>query len=977
MRFFRLSALSVLLGFLAAVGIVAVDQPASAETGIQPTDKCEISSDRNQINVLLLLDASQSLSRTDPGNSRRGGLEAAVVNLANLARNNPGVHISIAVDTFSTGYSRRHGWQDAENAQRTLSGRYDEVTALGIGTSGRFTDYREAMRGVADRFRDAPASGCNLLLWFTDGEHATEGTSSDVSEREWEQLRTLCASAEMADLKERSVYSVAVLLSSSDSPVNSDPVEQMFGEGTSACRYALDGEISADVGANDLRDALDELINEVVYEVNAEADTSDDLPREESGLPDDDDYDECSGGDGTAASPCVYSFSLDPETESFRVFVDMTFLGRRISNPGAVNIRVRSPGGIHSEPVVSAAQQGANAQQDDATVAQYQPVRPFWFLSQRPYDSRWEIIGHQAAEQIADEGDWEWDGEWSLLFWGDTPEAASDAGRVAAAFRAITVDAPSASMNLNDEGKLIGFIENFPIDYSSVELNLEPRDADDEPVYTTRPNLGCESADCSPVPVSGDDHRFEVVDLFDEVVWWDSEAAGGDGLRLESALELGQVSIGAVLDQEFLYGGVRGYGADGEIGIPLSWSNDIGRLALEGLDALLDGKDAWEELLDWLDSGETPALPFDLRLLPPPYDVAGDNVVFRVEVSPGYYPGVVTLEDVRARADTAAVGNPNYDAGWSCEVPGTAGRGDVEPTTCRAVRTDLGLTDDSDVTAQLDFRTAPVADLEDIARSEELTVPSEQDWNEVWGDIQHATAPRRETLESAQFRVDLPTPTDRLSEFLPILVALLALAVLLRIYVAWKLRPWSEINNPEYVIKPLDDSGDSLLGVESERHLCMDLTAPTAKADLGGVEMFPRWLPLLCGRPPSIEARSARAGGCVGPNGCRTDRKGAQRGIIGQGLRDGWILHRVGQQHELIIWDLPADEIDQQHRIVEIEDSAREWIARLDSATGEQSSGESTAVSRGEVPANDPFTTPSDPSSSASDPFGPPRDPFE
>ena len=977
MRIVHLSAFALFLGFLAGGGLfIAGNHPASAETGVIPTDKCEISNDQRQINVVLLLDASRSLSRTDPGNSRQGGLEAAVVNLANLARSNPDVGISIAVDTFATGYSRQHGWQDVAEAQQALIGRYNSITALGSAAIGSFTDYREAMRGVADRFRNAPPSGCNLLLWFTDGEHATEGTSSDVSEREWEQLRTLCASAEMADLKERNVYAVGVLLSSSDSPVNSGPVEQVFGEGSSTCRYALDGEISADVGASDLRDALDELINEVVYEVNAEAETEDDLPREERGLPDEDDYGVCSGGDGTAASPCVYSFSLDSEKESFRVFVDMTFLGSGISNPGAVKIRVRSPLGIVSEPVVSAAQQAANAQQDDAQIAQYQPVRPFWFLSQRPYDSRWEIIGHQAAEQIADEGDWEWDGEWSLLFWGDTPEAQADAGRVAAAFRAITVDAPSASMNLN-EGKLIGFIENFPNDYSSVELNLEPRDANDEPVYPTRPNLRCESADCDPVPVSVDDHRFEIPGLFDEVVWWDSEEAGGDGFRLKSALGLGQVSVGAVLDQEFLYGGERGYGTDGESGQPLSWSNDIGRLVLEDLDPFFDGKDAWEELLLWLDSGEPPALPFDLRLLPPPYDVAGDKVVFRLEVSPGYFPGVVSLEGVSIRTAATGVTQPDYDEDWTCEVPGTAGRGDVEPTTCRAVRIDLGLSEDSEVTAQLDFRTVPVADLEEVARSEELTVPSEQEWNELWSAIQQAAVPRRESLESAPFQVDLPTPGDKLSEFLPILLSLLALAALLRIFVAWRLRPWSELDNPEYVIKPLDASGDSLLGIESERHLCMDLTARAAKADLGGLEMFSRWLPLLCGRPPSIEARSARAGGCIGLNGCRIDRKGAQRGIIGHGLHDGWVLHSVGQQHELILWDLPADEIDQHHRITEIEDSARERIASLHSATGAQGSGESSAASRGEARVADPFTAPSDPSSSASDPFGSSRDPFE
>ena len=391
-RFFRLSAFALFIGFLAGGGLfIAADHPASAETGIKPTDKCEISSDQRRINVLLLLDASRSLSRTDPGISRQGGLEAAVVNLANLARSNPEVDISIAVDTFSAGYSRRHGWQDAQNAQRALSGRYNGITALGDGITGSFTDYREAMRGVANRFREAPTSGCNLLLWFTDGEHATEGTSSDVSEREWEQLRMLCASEEMEYLSVNNVYAVGVLLSSSDSPVNSGPLEQLFGMGTSVCRYALDGEIHGDVETSSLRDALDELINEVVYEVEAELETEDDLPREERGLPDEDAYESCSGGDGTATSPCVYSFSLDSRNESFRVFLDMTFLGTGIKNPGAVNIRVQSPSGKLSEPVVS------TAQRDDATAAQYQPVRPFWFLSRRPYDSRWEIIGHQVA----------------------------------------------------------------------------------------------------------------------------------------------------------------------------------------------------------------------------------------------------------------------------------------------------------------------------------------------------------------------------------------------------------------------------------------------------------------------------------------------------------------------------------------------------------------------------------------------------
>ena len=969
-RFFRLSAFALFIGFLAGVGgFFAANQPASAETGIKPTDKCEISSDQRRINVLLLLDASRSLSRTDPGNSRQGGLEAAVVNLANLARSYPDVGISIAVDTFATGYSRQHDWQDVAEAQQALIGRYNSITALGSAAIGSFTDYREAMRGVADRFRNAPPSGCNLLLWFTDGEHATEGTSSHVSEREWEQLRTLCASEELGYLSRSNPYSVGVLLSSPETPANPEPLRYLFGEGHLGCEYELNGEIREDVGASDLRNALDELINEVVYEVNAEAEADDDLPGEEQGLPDEKAYEGCSGGDGTAASPCVYSFSLDSGKESFRVFVDMTFLGRGISIPDAVNIRLRSPSGKESQPVVS------TAQQDDATAAQYQPVLPFWLLSRRPYDSRWEIIGHQAAEQLAAESNWEWDGEWSLLFWGDTPEAANDAAKVAAAFRAITVDAPSTSPKLNDEGKLIGFIENFPSEYSTVELHLELEDASGELVNSFRPRLKCESTVCGPVPVSGDGNRFEVPRLLKEVVWWDSEEGGGDGLSLESALnESGPVSVFAVLDQEFLYGGKGGYGTDGESGRPLRWSRRIGEgVALEDLPELWEGNKEWEKLSDWVNNGAENALPFDLRLHPPPYDVVGDNVEFQVEVRPGYFPGVVTLEDARTRTGTASVTGADYDEDWSCEVVGVEGRLDVEPTTCGTVQIDLGLSEDGEVSAELDFRITPVADLENVARSASLTVPSEQEWNELWSDIQQATAPRRETLESAEIRVDLPTPADKMGAFLPILVFLVALAVALRFFVAWRLRPWSKLDNAEYVIKPLSAHSDyHSSGEEVEKGMCMAFTSQSLEAHICHVRVSSSWMPLLFGRPPRLVAESSR-GGCAGPGGYSTAGKGERVGIIGPDLRDGWVVEIVGQQDNLIIWDLPDDEAERTHRIAEVEDSAAEQVRAMRSETQADNTREKGSTSTSE--SDEASTT--DPFGDSHDPLGDPRDPFE
>lgn len=957
MRLFKLAATALLAATAGLALVTATHESALADTGVEATDKCEISTEEGRINVLLLLDASRSLVRTDAGNARRDGLEAAVQNLANLARSSPEVAIFVAVDTFSANYNRQHGWQDAAGAPQALSGRYDSITALPGAVTRASTDYREAMRGASGRFRDAPTSGCNLLLWFTDGEHATEGTSADVSQREWEQLRSLCGSDEMDYLSERSVWSVGVLLSSGDSPVNSGPLEQLFGVGRSPCRYALDGDIRSDVGASSLRDALDELISEIVYEVETEAETEDDLPGEPDDLPPDDDYSVCSGGDGTAERPCEYSLSLNAGVDSFRVFVDMTFLGRGIGNPGSVNILLRSPSGKQSEPIVS------TVLSDEPSTSQYQPVRPFWFLSRRPYDSRWEIIGHQAAEQIAADADWEWAGEWTLLFWGDTPPAAEDAAKVAAAFRAVTFDAPSASLSLSNEGKLIGFIENFPSEYQSVELRLKLTDAADSSVYPTRPYLTCELAVCDPVPVSDGEHRFEVPRLLDEILWWDSEQAGGDGLKLvEAVAENGPVSAVADLQQVFLYGGTSGYGRDGESGQPLGWSRDIGEIELDNLGALMAGQREWEVLSDWVNSGAQEALPFGLRLLPAPYDIEGDRVVFRVELRPGYFPGVITLEEVRPQITTGTASVPSYDQGWSCEIPGVNGQPGGEPTTCGAIRVDLGLSDDAEVTVQMDFRIAPVEGLEEIARSPELTVPSEQDWNSLWGGIQQAAAPREQSVESTPFLVDLPTPVDKFREFLPMLLLLLALAALLRLVVAWKLRPWSPLRSPEYVDKPYRDAEASIDGYEpltDERKLCMDLTGSSVEGQMSSVVLFSRWKPLLLGRPPQVAARSSN-GQCLGPQGSYATRKGNQIGIIGEGLHDGWVLETRADESRLIVWDFESDD-EMATRLAEVEDTAAALIEKAHSNEAIESdpeSGDGPDASEQESPAptnNDPF----------------------
>ena len=952
MRFNRLFGVGLLLGLLgASLALATPDHPASAETGIIPTDKCKLSEAQNQINVVVLLDASGSLQTTDPNSHRRDGLQAAVENLAELAGADA-AEIDIAVDTFNAVYHNKHGWQSARDARGELIGRYSEITSLGSGRGS--TDYREAMRGLDQRFKAPLTKGtCNLLLWFTDGEHATDG-SNGVTETEWQQLETLCSSTAMRDLSEISLYTVGVLLQSSAGTVDSGPLRYLFGEYEGRdCPFALNGEINDNFDAEQLTSALDELINEVVYEVQSEAETDDDLPNEEQGLPDDGVFHNCEGGDGTANSPCVYEFTLDPGTEGFRLFLDMTFLNQEIRHPEAIKFRVVSPLGRDEEIV---------APQGDATLSDYQPVRSFGFWTRRPYDSRWEIIGHLAAKERIGDG-WEWEGEWKLQFWGDTPMAADEATKVASALREITIVSPSAEqMSVNEDGPLTGFVDNYPVGYSDVELRLQPRDSSGALVYPTRENLICGPPTfCDPVPVGDSEtgRPFVIPRFFDELLWWDSAEGGGDGMALGQAhTESDPIKIVAVLGQSFTYGNEE-----------LQWSRAIGELRLSGLTRHLLRRENYEDLKDWLEMGGPDAVPL-LSLEPAPYEVSGDQVSFGLKASSSKFGGVVTLQSATAEIGSETKQLP-VDFDYACSVPS-------EGMDCPEIAFDLGLSTDSDVIAVLNFEISRPRDLEESIRAD-VVAPSEQQMGDLWREVQELTQQRTESLLSEEFQVDLATASDTLKKFLPILLMLIVLAGLLRVLVAWRLRPWTALGNAEYQIQPLSmDALDRSIEA-AEKSVCMDLTRSAVSARVSNVTLVSSWTPLLLGKPPSIEAVHSGSAGCAGP---RASRPGKDRavGIVGSGLQQGWVVvAHSDARFDLIVWDLPSELDDQAQHVRDIEDAARDAVERLRANTRTSSGAESAETnqpSSGDSPPRDPFSGSDDPFSGASDPSGGSGDPF-
>ena len=584
--------------------------------------------------------------------------------------------------------------------------------------------------------------------------------------------------------------------------------------------------------------------------------------------------------------------------------------------------------------------------------------------------------------------------------------AAADARKVAAAVRTVAVESASAeAMSLTDRQTLIGFVENYPsADYSAVVLNLEPRDSTGEPLYATRRYLACEPpAACSPAPVSGAERRFEVPRLFDELVWWDSEQAGGNGLELRNVIaERGPVSLAAVLTRQFRYGGSNGYGSGDARGEPLRWTNDVGSIALDGLADYLGGERQWQELVDWVESGEPPALPLRRRSGVAAAggrrrrrDLRGDR---STRLSPGSHHH-------RRRPRRAAAPKPcpwrDTTANGHVRWRGTRGRAGAGAADCAAIGIDLGVSKDSDVVVELDYSTGPDSGLEDFVFSDAMTVPSPQERAALWEEIQRATQPRSESVDSEPFRVDIATPGDKFGKFWPILVALVALAALMRLLVARGLRRWHELTNADFVTKRLDlgqtggqPRGDDAVEVDS----CMALTGRAVEGTLGCVTVKSAWLPLLTGRGPSLQATSTR-GGCIGPEGYR-DGRGGRIGLIGRHLHGGWVVEVVGDQHYLVVWDL-GDEPERSTRIAEVEDAAREKVLEMRTTAQAHGRGATSAADdsvgsdgdRGPTPergttsrSSGPFEDssapfddtqpPSDPFDGPDDPFGEPRDPF-
>ena len=387
----RLGAAVPVLAILASV--VAVVLAASTDP-VDAQESGNTCSEGDSVRVLFLLDTSRSLRRNDPENRRTTGAIDALEDLyaivgdyrSRLRRHYPEWSVFAAIDTFSgfhtdpelnSPYGRRSGdWKDLASLNNLAQLRQ---AARGVPQSpGYWTDYREALRGVVERFEEPVPGGmntCDYLFWFTDGDHDTVSGGVFTAEEE-EHIDEMCRAGGLVDrLRQTRVNVTAIELR-----VDRESSEQLHRlvVGRSSDCAGLGGKVADVASVADLATRIEEIVFRLV---------DPDFPAEL--------VDPC----GATTDRCDYRFSLAEGIEWVKVYVDLA--------------------GVHDSDEVDIVLHGPDGR----------PIAPFRFgeewaqvantglLGRRPTPNISVIWAHRVSEQ---EYGTAWGGgqEWTIQFSG-------------------------------------------------------------------------------------------------------------------------------------------------------------------------------------------------------------------------------------------------------------------------------------------------------------------------------------------------------------------------------------------------------------------------------------------------------------------------------------------------------------------------------------------------------------------------------
>lgn len=328
----HLGTIGSILVVLALAGGGTLPVPAQTDSGgggASPRPSCSPS---DAIRVLFLLDVSGSLRTNDPDDNRIVGNLRAIDDLLTRARTDGpeqlrryrGWSFRVAVDTFNNDYHRSGEWLDLLKPGDGLVTGEDHFEEVGrrLGeevrgaTTGGGTDYREALAGARERFEEPVAGGaCDLLLWFTDGRHETDGDTSSFSNRERREIDDLCEpDGTVAGLRRLGVWINVIELTQNRAPTAILPRLVGTGEECEGLEDQVIGQVSPVSTASQLVHEIERVLYEIWPRTPIEF-----LP----------------------CSPPERTFTLSGNVEETRVFIDLA----AVDEPGAIVLSLRPPGG--------------------------------------------------------------------------------------------------------------------------------------------------------------------------------------------------------------------------------------------------------------------------------------------------------------------------------------------------------------------------------------------------------------------------------------------------------------------------------------------------------------------------------------------------------------------------------------------------------------------------------------------------------
>lgn len=944
MRFVLL--LCVLGGVLAGAPATSGQDVSNAEP--QQRARCERGDpdDVFAIDVLVLVDASSSLRGTDPDRLRIAGLDRTLIQLASIqALQDPSeVQIRVAVDGFSGGYFRHLDWASPRDAQQQMPGLRERIARL-----DRWTNYAAAVDGAADRFAERPNSDCRFLVWFTDGHHDTT-VPGETTPEERIAIQNMCAvggSIERitADLN---LTTNAVILGSTD---DIGSMRTLFGQGATNCPNPLTGTINSDYDATDIAGKLDEIVAEgVAGEI---------CPTPLPGEPEDCDPptpEEAQLCAPTADEPnaCVYEFTITPDVDAFRVYVDKTDLHRGIQHPDEIFFVLESPDGETRSRRV----------RPGLSDTGWDPIDEFGFWVYPEFDSRLQIIAHRGALPTG----LPWDGTWRIRFGGDTPAGEEDAQKVAASVRTVKDTGYTVQdFTVRDDGALVGYLTNeftdggTTVQYLSKDLYLRPEDRDGQQFYPARAG-GKGYLDAEPVPLVDDDGLFEVLSLGRELVNWDAEFSPrtvencskiGGGKLWDEIADDGRVSLRAVIHTTFEYG---------KPGNEQDWV-DVSGVVVDATDVARGGFDADEAELDDMvdrcgfvaflsefsdenlpDSIQAAVSGWDTSRAPSPPTGAS---VARVDVSVtgGGLPWTAELAELQYadghtgnEPTSPNLGGAEAERPWECNNDTGDWRRPARSVDCAAAVVLW-------VTAPASFAVVPSVSvafddthienrIAEMGGREAFTDEQVSNINEALTHLNRQSV----VLTARSDLYAVTVPKSRWPYFLMLASVLFIIGGACRFVRARRERRWVPLNSQEYVIEDISAGGV----IEQRDEVSAALMSRRASAPLGPVSLRSGWVRPLLGRPRQIVAVPSAGNVVAASGGTRKLRKGAVVGIVGDSLGRGWCAVGVPNGVRLVVWDKPMDGGD----------SEAVWAARIESHRNEAIAALSAATEAAEPQSN-------------------------